>query len=203
MYRQLFARGLLACVALLFSVSLASAQNVRVRGTVEKVDGSTIVVKSREGQDLTIKLADNLTVSGVVKRSLDDVKAGTYVGIAALPQPGGTLKALEVLIFPEAMRGAGEGHYPWDLMPESNMTNAGVTDVVTRNDGRSLTLKYKDGEKTILVPTDVPVVTFLPGDRSEIKPGAKIFIGAAQRQPDGTLQAARIAVGRDGLTPPM
>jgi hypothetical protein len=191
-----------AVLALAATFAPASAQAVRVRGTIEKVDGQTLTVKSREGQGLTIKLADNATVSGVVPRTIDDVKPNSFVGIAALPQPGGTLKALEVLIFPDAMRGAGEGHYAWDLLPESNMTNAAVADIVTKTEGRTLTLKYKDGEKTILVPPETPVVTFLPGERSELVPGAKVFISGAQRQPDGTLTAARVAVGR-GITPPM
>jgi len=200
--------GFLTCLAAAFAFLFlgaggALAQNVRVRGTIEKAEPSAIVVKTREGETLTIKLAETLNVSGVEKRTIADIKENSFVGIAALAQADGTLKALEVLIFPEAMRGANEGHYPWDLAPQATMTNAAVVSVVSKVDGSTLKLKYKDGEKTIVVPSDTPIVTFLPGDRSEIKVGAKIFIGGAQKQPDGSLEAGRIAVGRDGITPPM
>ena len=195
-------RSLAAIGAILFAASAAWAQSpTRVRGTVERLDGPTLVVKSREGADVTIRLADDVSVSGVVKASYADIKPGSYVGIAAMPQAGGSLRALEVLIFPENMRGTSEGHGPWDLLPESTMTNATVAESVDRVDGRALTLKYKDGEKTISVPPEAPVVTFAPGDRAEIKPGAQVFVPAA-RQPDGSLQARRVIVGRD-VAPPM
>ena len=125
------------------------------------------------------------------------------MGIGAMPQSDGTQRALEVLIFPEAMRGTGEGHYPWDLQPKSTMTNGNVEQVVTSVDGGTLTVKYKDGEKKIIVPPDVPVVAFVPGDKADLKPGIKIFIVAAKKLPDSTLQAARVNYGKDGLTPPM
>ena len=196
--RQIAAVGL----ALLLGASAAWAQSpTRVRGTIERVDGSTLTVKSREGADVTIRLADNLSVSGVLKAALADIKPGTYVGVAALPQPGGALRAVEVLVFPEAMRGTAEGHGPWDLLPESTMTNATVAESVERVEGRTLTLKYKDGDKTITVPPDTPIVTLAPGDKSELKPGAAVFIPAA-RQPDGSLQASRVIVGRE-VAPPM
>lgn len=176
---------------------------VRVRGTIEQSDGSTLVVKSRAGETLTIKLADNARVSGIVKIALADIKPGTYVGSAAVPAGNGTWRALEVHVFPEAQRGLGEGHRPFDLEPQSTMTNATVTEMVTRVDGTVLTLKHKDGEQTIVVPPGTPIVTYVPGDRSELKPGARIMIFAAQRQADGSLVAPSISVGRDGLTPPM
>jgi len=142
-------------------------------------------------------------VVGVEKASLADIKEGSYVGSAAMPQPDGSQKALEVHIFPEAMRGTGEGHRPWDLRPQSTMTNANVEQVVTGVDGHTLSVKYKDGEKKLVVPPDTPIVTYVPGDKSELKPGAKIFIAAAAKQADGSLQAPRVNYGKDGLTPPM
>ena len=188
-------------LALLLGASAAWAQSpTRVRGTIERLDGPILTVKSREGADVTVRLADNLSVSGVVKAALTDIKPGSYVGIAALPRAG-ELNAVEVLVFPEAMRGTAEGHGPWDLLPESTMTNATVAESVDRVQGRTLTLKYKDGERTITVPPEAPIVTLVPADRTELKPGAAVFIPAA-RQPDGSLQASRVLVGRD-IAPPM
>jgi hypothetical protein len=203
--RRGFAQVLPAAGLLLaLSASLAYAQQpTRVRGTIERVDGPLLIVRSREGAEVMVRLADNAVVTGLVARSLADIKAGDYVGTAALPTEGGALRALEVHIFPENMRGTGEGHRPHDLLPESTMTNATVAETVHRVEGHTLMLKYKDGEKTLIVPAETPIVTYVPGDKTELKPGAKIFIANAARQPDGTLQAARIAVGRDGLTPPM
>jgi hypothetical protein len=196
-------RSLAPAVALALLTTMASAQTpMRVRGTIEKVDAQSMTVKSREGRDLEIRLADNLTVSGVVKAPLSDIKAGTFVGAAALQQPDGMLKALEVLIFPEAARGSNEGHYAWDLMPESTMTNATVAESVLGVAGPVLTLKYKDGEKKIVVPPDVPIVTFVPGDRSLLKPGTGVFFSATP-QADGKLMATRVAAGKDGIVPPM
>jgi hypothetical protein len=126
-----------------------------------------------------------------------------FVGSTAMPQPDGSQKAIEVHIFPEAMRGTGEGHYAWDLEPNSTMTNANVEQSVTGVDGQTLTLKYKNGEKKILVTQDTVIVTYNPGDKADLVPGTKIFVGAAKKQPDGSLQAARINYGKDGLTPPM
>jgi hypothetical protein len=190
--------------ALAFSISAASAQDmVRVRGTIDRVEGPIYVVKARDGGELKVMLADNGGVTAIVKSALADIKPGSFVGVASMPQADGSLRALEVLIFPEAMRGTGEGHYAWDLRPQSMMTNANVEQTVTGVDGQTLSLKYKDGEKKVLVPADTPIVSFAPGDKGELKPGAKIFIAAAKKQPDGSLQAARIGYGKDGLTPPM
>ena len=152
---------------------------------------------------LKVKVADNVAVRAVVKFPLADIKAGNYVGVAGMPQPDGTQKAIEVLVFPEAMRGTGDGHYPWDLQPSSTMTNASVETTVAGINGPEFTLKYKDGEKRFIVPPDTPVVTFAPSDKSELKPGAKIFIFAATKLEDGTLEAAAVTVGRDGVAPPM
>jgi Domain of unknown function (DUF5666) len=190
-------------LAFVFAASAAMAQApTRIRGTIEKVDGSTLSIKSREGQDLTLNLAPNASVSAVIKASLSDIKPNTFVGIAAVSDGKGGWRALEVLVFPESLRGTGEGDRPWDLVPESTMTNATVTDVVTKVDAHTLTLKYKEGEKTFTVPADTPIVTFAPGDKADLKVGAKVFVIGAMKQPDGTYQAARINVGR-GIDPPM
>ena len=189
---------------LAFAVSTAWGQEtVRVRGTIERVDGQTLVVKSRDGADLRVVLASDAQIVGLAKASLSDIKQGSFVGVTGMPQPDGSQKAVEVHIFPEAMRGTGEGHRPWDLRPQSTMTNANVEHAVTGVDGQTLTLKYKDGEKKIIVSPDTPIVTYTPGDKSELKPGVKIFIAAAKKEPDGTLQAPRVNFGKDGLTPPM
>jgi len=198
-------RYALAVTALtLASVAAASAQDtVRVRGTIERVEGPVYIVKSRDGAELKVTLADNALVVAIVKASLADIKPGQFVGSTGMPQPDGSQKAIEVHIFPEAMRGTGEGHYAWDLQADSTMTNANVEESVAAVDGQTLTLKYKTGEKKIMVTPQTAVVTYNPGDKAELKPGAKIFIAAAKKQPDGTLQAPRINYGKDGLTPPM
>jgi hypothetical protein len=184
--------------------SVANAQDtVRVRGAIDRVEGPIYVVKSRDGAELKVSLADNGIVVAIVKASLSDIKPGVFVGSTGMPQPDGSQKAIEVHIFPEAMRGTGEGHYPWDLQADSTMTNANVEESVTGVDGQTLTLKYKTGEKKIVVTPQTAIVTYNPGDRNDLKPGTKIFIAAAKKQADGTLQAARINYGKDGLTPPM
>ena len=192
-----------ALVLMVSGIATALAQDtVRVRGTIERLDGSTYVVKARDGAELKVALADNPQIAGVVKASLSDIKQGWFVGVTAMPQADGSQRALEVHIFPEAMRGTGEGHYPWDLRPQSTMTNANVENVVTAVDGPTLTLKYKDGEKKIFVPADAPIVSYVPGGKADLKAGAKVFVVAA-KQADGTLQGRAWRVGRDGITPPM
>jgi hypothetical protein len=194
----------LGALAMMVSgITTALAQDTaRLRGTIERIDGSTYVIKARDGAELKVTLADNPQIAGVVKASLSEIKQGSFVGVTAMPQADGSQRALEVHIFPEAMRGTGEGHYPWDLRPQSTMTNANVEQVVTAVDGQTLTLKYKDGEKKIFVPANTPIVVYVQGDKSDLKPGAKVFI-AAIKQPDGTLQGRAWRVGRDGVTPPM
>jgi len=190
--------GLLGALA-----SPAFAQDaVRVRGTIDRVEGDLMVVKARGGSEVKVKLPDNVMVVALTKASLADIKQGSYVGIAGMPQPDGSQKALEVHIFPEAMRGTGDGHRGWDLQPSSTMTNGNVEQTTASADGQVLTLKYKDGEKKIIVPADAPIVTYLPGEKSELKAGAPIFIAAATKLPDGTLQTPRVNVGR-GVAPPM
>jgi len=191
---------------LLAASSLAQAPGApptqRIRGDVTALDGLNMQVKSRTGETLTVKLAENYTVTAVAKIDINRIVPGTYVGAASMPQPDGTQKALEVLLFPEARRGSGEGHYPWDLQPGSMMTNATVADIVVVDKNHRMTLKYKDGEKVVVVPPDAPLVTFEPGERAMLKPGAHIIV-TATKQPDGTLTAAGVAVGKDGLVPPM
>jgi hypothetical protein len=202
------ARVLLIAAAILapFPSSIVFAQQperMNVRGTIEKVDGNAMMVKTREGANVTINLADNAAVRGLVKMSLSDVKPGSYIGVSAMPQPDGTERAMHIHIFPEAMRGGGEGSRPFDVRPGSTMTNATVDTTVVGTDGQIITVKYKDGEKKFIVPADAPIVAYVPGARDELKAGVKIMIFNAVKQPDGTLQAASVNVGRDGLTPPM
>ena len=192
-----------AGLALLLTTAANAQTPIRVRGTIERVDGPTYVVKARDGTEVKVTLADNAQVTALTKASLNDIKQGSFVGVTAMPQTDGTQRAVEVHIFPEAMRGAGEGHRPWDLAPNSTMTNANVEQAVTGVDGQTLTLKYKEGEKKIVVPKDAAIVTFVPGDKSDLKPGVKVFIVAATKQPDGSLVTQRINFGKDGITPPM
>ena len=192
-----------AAVSIFGSVAVAQQPPVRVRGEIVKVDGNKLFVKSRDGAELTVNVPDNVAVSGVVKIPLSDVKPGSYIGISAMPEPDGSQNALHIHIFPEALRGVAEGHGPWDVRPGATMTNATVAEIASVGEGRTLVVKYKDGDKKIVVPADTPIVTYVPGTRDELKPGAKIFIIAAPRQADGSLSGARISVGRDGLTPPM
>jgi hypothetical protein len=148
-------------------------------------------------------MADNVAVRGIVKASLSDIQQNSFIGVTGMPQADGSQKAVEIHIFPEALRGTGEGHRPWDLMPNSTMTNATVAHMVKGVEGDEITLKYKDGEKKIVVVPNTTIVTYVPADKSELKPGVKIFISAANKKEDGTLEAAAISVGRDGITPPM
>jgi hypothetical protein len=199
------------CVAVLASAS-APAQDkpVRVRGTIDQVDGAMMIVKSREGDTLKVKLADDGRVIALVKASLADIKPNSFVGSTAMPQPDGSWKAVEVHIFPEEMRGTGEGDRPYDYKPQSTMTNGTVNSVgknrvngtVASEGGTTLTLNYKDGSKTIDVTPETVIVTYLPGSKEELKAGARIYIPAAIRQADGTLTTARVNVGR-GVAPPM
>jgi len=182
----------------------ASAQEaVRVRGTIERLEGPVYVVKSRDGAELKLTVTDNPLFVAIVPATMADIKPGMFVGSAGMMQPDGTQKAIEVHIFPESMRGTGEGHYDWDLKPNTKMTNANVDQTVNGNDGQTLSVKYKDGEKKILVTPETAVVTYVPGSKDDLKPGIKVFVGAAKKLPDGTVQTPRITYGKDGLTPPM
>jgi hypothetical protein len=192
--------------ALILFGSVASAQQpptVRIRGTIEAVDGAVLTVKSRDGTDVKVRMTDNVAVTGVAKIAKSDIKSGSYIGVTGMPQPDGSQKAIAIHVFPEAMRGTGEGFRPWDLRPNSTMTNATVEQKVEANDGDTIVVKYKDGEKKVLVTPDTPIVTFVAGEKSELKPGAKIIIFGATRKEDGSLEANRVNVGLDGITPPM
>jgi hypothetical protein len=193
---------LLAAAGLVFASAAFAQQPVRVRGTIEAVNGPLLTIKTREGSEVKAKLGDKTVVVAVVKATYADIKQGSFIGVTGMPQADGSQKCKEIHIFPEAMRGTGEGHRPWDLEPKSTMTNATVDQMVTAKDDHTLTLKYKDGEKKIVVGADCPIVTYAPGDKAELKPGAQVFIAAATKEADGTLSFARINVGRDA-PPPM
>jgi hypothetical protein len=204
----------LAALSVLASVTLSSvafvsagrAQQpppVRIRGTIEVVDGAVLTIKTREGDDVKVRMTDNVAVFGVATTPLSEIKEGSYIGVSGMPQPDGTQKALAVHIFPENQRGAAEGFRPWDLKPNSTMTNATVAETVKGTDGQNILVKYKDGEKKVVVPPETPIVTFVAGDKSDVKTGSKIIIFGAVKKEDGTLEANRVNVGRDGITPPM
>jgi hypothetical protein len=204
--RSTFLRPLLVATVVIASSLSAMAQQSpdpsRVRGTVEAVDGDLLAVKSRGGEDFKLHMSSNMLVVGITKISLADIKPGSFIGTTTVPGPDGGAKAIEVHVFPENMRGTGEGSRPFDLHPNSTMTNATVAETVVSNEGHVLTIKYKGGEKTVVVSPETPVVTYVPGDRSELKPGAKV-IAFIKKQPNGSFEADRVSVGRDGLTPPM
>jgi hypothetical protein len=195
--------GLLIAAVSAVAIAQAPANPpVRIRGTVEKIDGQMLTVKANNGQSMTVKLADNFVVMGIAKAGIDDVASGKFIGTTTVGERNGGLVALEIHIFPENMRGTGEGHYDWDLRPESKMTNANVAEVKAMGKERMLKVQYKGGEKQILVPENAVVVSFTPTDKSELKPGAHVFVNS-QRQPDGSLTAPRVNVGLKGQVPPM
>lgn len=188
----------------LFSASVHAQPEgsaLRLRGSIESVSATTLVIQERSGQTVTLALADTLSVGEVLPIDAAAIQSGTFVGTAAVPGPDGSLSALEVLVFPEAMRGTGEGHSPWDLQPGSTMTNATVASIAPGAQGRTITLRYKDGEKTIVVPEGVPIVTLQPADRSLLVPGAKVIVTAQVR--NGQPTALRVIAGRNGFAPPM
>jgi hypothetical protein len=206
MVRSTLARPLIAAAMVAASVLGAIAQQpptpTRVRGTIEGVDGDLLVVKSRSGEDVKLHLTSDARVVGIIRISLADIKPGSFIGATTVPGADGRQNAVEVHVFPEDMRGTGEGSRPYDLKPNSTMTNATVAEQVAGNDGQTLMIKYKDGEKKVTVGPDTPVVTYVPGEKAELKAGAKI-IAFIKQLPDGSYETNRISVGRDGLTPPM
>jgi hypothetical protein len=191
-------------LALLWTLSpgLAQTPPTRVRGTITALDGATLSVMTRDGQALRITLVEPLTVATVKRVTQASLVPGTFIGTAAQPGPNGELQAMEVLVFPETMRGTGEGHYAWDLAPGTTMTNANVEAAVPANPGLDLTLAYKGGSVTVRVPPDVPVVTPSPASRDDLIPGATVFL-AATRAADGSLSTSRVTVSKDGVAPPM
>ncbi len=205
-YRSRFARPLIAATMVVASVLAAIAQQpptpTRVRGTIEHVDGDVLSVKSRSGEDVKLHMTSDVRLVGIVKISLADIKPGSFIGTTTVPGPDGKQNAVEVHVFPENMRGTGEGSRPYDLKPNSTMTNATVAETVAANDGQTLLIKYKDGEKKVTVSPDTPVVTYVAADRADLKADAKI-IAFVKQLPDGSFETNRISIGRDGLTPPM
>jgi len=185
------------------STAWAQPSPGRIRGQIEKADGGMLSVKTRDGGMLNVKLADDARVSALVKASLSDIKQDTFIGIAGMPQPDGSIKAFSVHIFLPAQRGVvPDRHGPWDAKPESTMTNAYVGSVVTGKDGETLTVKYKDGEKKVVVAPDTVIASVAPGNKDELKPGAQIIIMASDKQADGSVLAKNLYVGR-GVTPAM
>ena len=201
----------LAFAATLISAAAASAavaqqsvapQTIRLRGTIEKLDGRAVLAKTSKGEELTLKLADKVLVVAVVKASAAEIKPGLFIGSGAMPQPDGSQKALEVRIFAESMRGTGEGHRPWDGAPNSTMTNGTVGASVSGVDGPVVTVQYKDGEKKIIIGPNVPIVRYEIADTGAIRPGALFTAVATGKAADGSFEVSRINVGRDGASPP-
>jgi outer membrane lipoprotein SlyB len=187
----------------IFAPALDAQEAVRVRGTIEKVEGPALLVKTRDGDEVKIVTAADTMVTAVVKASLADIKPGTYLGASGMPQADGSQRAIEIHIFPEAMRGTGDGHRPWDLQPQTTMTNANVEQKVTGRDGEVLTVKYRDGEKKLVVTPETVVVAFAPGDKADLVAGTGIFVSAARKRPDGALETSRLTYGKNGIMPPM
>jgi len=199
--RPLFAVAMVAA-STLYAIAQQPPSPTLVRGTIEAVDGDMLAVKSRSGEDFKLRIAKDVNLLGITKIALSDIKVGSFIGTTTVPGPDGGNNAIEVHVFPEAMRGTGEGSRPFDLRPNSTMTNATVAETVAGNDGHTLLIKYKDGEKRVTVPPDTPVVTYVPADKSELKASAKV-IAFFKKLPDGSFETNRVSVGRDGLTPPM
>jgi len=196
----LFAFGFASALVLAQTASPANP-TLRLRGVIEKLDGGSVTIKERRGDVITLVMLDNTPMNEVYPIDISEIKAGSYIGTAAMPKTDGTLEALEVLVFPEAMRGTGEGHNPWDLQKDSTMTNAAVADLVIAPQGRRLTLKYKGGEQIVNVAESAPIVTFRPGEKSLLVIGAKVLIQAQEK--DGKPTVLRMTIGRNGFAPPM
>ncbi|HEY4405637.1 MAG TPA: hypothetical protein VGN55_13410 [Xanthobacteraceae bacterium] len=196
--------GIMAGIALVAAFAASSAvaqQPQRLSGTIEKVTGNSLLVKAKDG-DVTVTLADKSLIVGVTKASFADIKAGSYVGSGAVPQADGTQKAVEVHIFAESQRGTGDGHRDgWPGAPNGTMTNGEAGNPVTGVDGLTMMVKYKGGEKKILVTPNTPIVQYQVSDASALKPGAAISINAATKKPDGTFETNRINVGLNGVVP--
>jgi hypothetical protein len=199
--RPLFAVAMVAASSL-YAIAQQPPSPTRVRGTVEGVDGDVLAVKSRSGEEVKLHMTGDMRVVGISRISLSDIKVGSFIGTTTVPGPDGSQNAVEVHVFPEEMRGTGEGSRPYDLKPNSSMTNATVAESVVGNDGHTLLVKYKGGEKKVQVSSETPVVTYVPADKSDLKAGAKI-IAFTKKLPDGSFEISRVSVGRDGLTPPM
>jgi hypothetical protein len=205
-HRSTLTRPLVAVAMVAASSLYAIAQQPpapsRVRGTIEGIVGDELAVRSRGGEEVKLHMTGDMRVVGITRIPLSDIKVGSFIGTTTVPGPGGTQNAVEVHVFPEDMRGTGEGSRPYDLRPNSTMTNATVAESVAGNDGHTLRVTYKNGEKKVVVSPNTPVVTYVPADKSDLKAGAKV-IAALKRLPDGSFETDRVSVGRDGLTPPM
>jgi hypothetical protein len=199
--RPLFAVTMVVASSL-FAIAQQPPTPSRVRGTIESVDGDVLSVRSRSGEDVKLRMTGDMRLVGIAQISLKDIKVGSFIGTTTVPGPDGGNNAIEVHVFPESMRGTGEGSRPFDLRPNSTMTNATVAETVVNNEGHILTVKYRDGEKKVVVSPDTPVVTYVPADKSDLKAGAKV-IATMKKLPDGAFETNRVSVGRDGLTPPM
>ncbi|HKU06992.1 MAG TPA: hypothetical protein VJR30_13065 [Bradyrhizobium sp.] len=199
--RPLFALAMVA-VPTLYAIAQQPAVPTRVRGSIEGVNGDVLAVKSRGGEDYALRMTPDIRVVGITRIALADIKVGDFIGATTVPGADGAHNAVEVHVFPEQMRGTGEGSRPYDLRPNSSMTNATVAESVVGNDGHTLLVKYKDGEKKVQVAPETPVVTYVPADKNDLKTGAKV-IAFMKKLPDGSFETDRVSVGRDGLTPPM
>lgn len=199
----------MAAVAVLVATSIGYAQQkpVRIRGTIEKVDGQNLEVKSREGKNLKVVMSEKVRLTAMVKASLKDLTPDTYIGVTAMPQADGSQRAVAIHIFQPKQRGVGEGHRPWDLQPGSTMTNAAIATTVAGTDGQVVTVRYKGkgqaGEKRVIVTPKTAIVRYVPGDRSELKPGVRVFLNNAKPMPDGRIEAPTVSYGRGGVVPPM
>jgi hypothetical protein len=206
MHHSSCVRPLIAVAMVAASTFYAIAQQApiptRVRGAIEAVDGDVLTVKSRSGEDVKLHMTSDIRIVGIARISMSDIKVGSFIGTTTVPGSDGMPAAVEVHVFPENMRGTGEGSRLYDLKPNSTMTNATVFESVAGNDGHTLLVKYKDGEKKVLVTPETPVVTYVPADKSDLKAGAKV-IAFMKQLPDGSFETNRVSVGRDGLTPPM
>lgn len=198
--RRLMLTMIAASAATVPSLAAPAAPPGRVRGTVVSVAGNTLTVRDRAGRPVAIRLAPGTRITLIAPANIKDIKPGSFIGTAALTQKDGTLLAMEIQVFPESMRGVGEGHRPWDLRPGSTMTN-GTVGTVTGTSGRRLTMTYRGGEQTVVVPPQAPVITYEPATRAALVPGAHVIVGLSAGA--GAPHALFIGVGKDGLTPPM
>lgn len=194
--------AIFAAVVTATAVFAQQAQTVRVRGEITKVDGTTMSVKLRDGSTVTLKLAEPPRIAAMVKASMADIKANSFIGVSAMPQPDGTQKAFAIHIFLDAQRGVVPDRFsPWDNRPGATMTNGNVATTVAAVDGQNLLVKHQGGEKKVVVSPGTPIAKYVPGTPADLKVGAKVFVGAAKKETDGTLTAPNIAVGRD-IDPP-
>jgi hypothetical protein len=201
----------MAAAGVLVATSIGYGQDkpVRIRGTIEKVDGQNLEVKSREGKNLKVVMSDKVRFTAMVKAALSDLTPDTYIGVTAMPNADGSQQAIAIHIFQPAQRGTGEGFGAWDLQPGSTMTNAAIASTVAGADGQVVTVRYKEksgsgmGEQRVIVTPQTVIVRYVPGDRNELKAGVRVMLNNAKPLPDGTVEAPTVSYGRDGVVPPM